>query len=326
MSFSDLLGAGKTGRWWLVGSAWKGRSAAASDSKSSSSSSLGGKNNNSDNLNEKDILARARARALKRGERKRTTDEDENENEQKRGKKKSKKKEIISEEFQDLAGLAAKQRMNSGIRGQIFCVIMGSVDYMDAFEKLLKLNLRLKQQPEILRVLVHCCLQEKTYNPYYSLVFQKFCDHSREMRYSARIVIWDHLKRVETAEEVNWGTRHVINLALLSAYLVNKHSLSMYALKAVPWGSQSPHAVLFGITILQELTSQNSNKVKKLFTAHSNDQSKAEEFQVMWDTILVFFKRNFSPALKRMEDNPRNRKCKKGMKLAQRILNGDEIV
>ncbi len=34
--------------------------------------------------------------------------------------------------------LARKQRMNTDIRRNIFCVLMSSEDYLDAFEKLLR--------------------------------------------------------------------------------------------------------------------------------------------------------------------------------------------
>lgn len=34
--------------------------------------------------------------------------------------------------------LARKQRMNTDIRRNIFCVVMSSEDYLDAFEKLLR--------------------------------------------------------------------------------------------------------------------------------------------------------------------------------------------
>lgn len=40
-----------------------------------------------------------------------------------------------------LYDLALKQRMNTGIRRSIFCAIMSSTDYEDAFDKLMSLNL-----------------------------------------------------------------------------------------------------------------------------------------------------------------------------------------
>lgn len=48
-------------------------------------------------------------------------------------------------EAQKLLQLAAAQRMNTDARRAIFCIIMSSEDYVDAFEKLLRLDLSGKQ-------------------------------------------------------------------------------------------------------------------------------------------------------------------------------------
>lgn len=42
----------------------------------------------------------------------------------------------------ELLQLAAQQRMNTDVRRTVFCVVMGSEDYMDASEKLLRLPLK----------------------------------------------------------------------------------------------------------------------------------------------------------------------------------------
>lgn len=46
------------------------------------------------------------------------------------------------EEAKRLRDLASKQHMGSGVRKDIFTVMMSSEDYMDAFEKLIRLNLK----------------------------------------------------------------------------------------------------------------------------------------------------------------------------------------
>lgn len=48
-------------------------------------------------------------------------------------------------EAQQMLQLAVEQRMNTDARKGIFCVVMGSEDYIDAFEKLLRLDLPGKQ-------------------------------------------------------------------------------------------------------------------------------------------------------------------------------------
>ena len=52
-------------------------------------------------------------------------------------------------------------------------------DYLDAFEKLLRLNLKEVQEREMVHVLIDCCLQEKIYNPYYAYLAQKLCEYKR---------------------------------------------------------------------------------------------------------------------------------------------------
>lgn len=52
-------------------------------------------------------------------------------------------KEVL--EAQKLVKLAAAQRMNTDVRRAIFCIIMSGEDYIDAFEKLLRLDLSGKQ-------------------------------------------------------------------------------------------------------------------------------------------------------------------------------------
>lgn len=52
-------------------------------------------------------------------------------------------KEVL--EAQKMLQLAAEQRMNTDARKAIFCIIMSGEDYIDAFEKLLRLDLQGKQ-------------------------------------------------------------------------------------------------------------------------------------------------------------------------------------
>ncbi|XP_042562379.1 nucleolar MIF4G domain-containing protein 1 isoform X2 [Clupea harengus] len=78
--------------------------------------------------------------------------------------------------------LARKQRMNTDIRRNIFCVIMTSEDYLDAFEKLLRLGLKDQQEREIVHVLMDCCLQEKAFNAFYAVLGEKLCSHDRRFQ------------------------------------------------------------------------------------------------------------------------------------------------
>lgn len=45
-----------------------------------------------------------------------------------------------------------------------------------------RLGLKDQQEREIVHVLVDCCLQEKTYNPFYAFLAGKFCDYERRFQ------------------------------------------------------------------------------------------------------------------------------------------------
>lgn len=54
--------------------------------------------------------------------------------------------DVVDAELADkVLQLAAAQRMNTDVRRSIFCVIMTAEDYVDAFEKILRLGLTGKQ-------------------------------------------------------------------------------------------------------------------------------------------------------------------------------------
>ncbi|CAI9571724.1 unnamed protein product, partial [Staurois parvus] len=118
--------------------------------------------------------------------------------------------------------LARKQRMNTDIRRNIFCVIMTSEDYLDAFEKLLKLGLKDHQEREIVHVLIDCCLQEKLYNPFYSFLASKFCEYDRRFQMTFQFSMWDKFRDLG-----NLSTATFSNLIQLLSHLIKKKSLPL---------------------------------------------------------------------------------------------------
>ncbi|KAG6856902.1 hypothetical protein H0H87_012483 [Tephrocybe sp. NHM501043] len=110
----------------------------------------------------------------------------------------------------DLIQLARKQGMNTDIRRSIFVVLMSSDDYVDACERLSQLNLTEVQQREIVRVLLHCCGNERSYNPYYTLVCQQLCRISHSYRITLQFSLWDFLR--DLGETSVGGTKLIKNL------------------------------------------------------------------------------------------------------------------
>jgi len=44
------------------------------------------------------------------------------------------------------------------------------------------MGLKEQQEREIVHVLMDCCLQEKTFNPFYAVLGEKFCSHDRRFK------------------------------------------------------------------------------------------------------------------------------------------------
>ncbi|CAL5350673.1 unnamed protein product [Camellia sinensis] len=131
-------------------------------------------------------------------------------------------------EAQKLLQLAAVQRMNTDVRRAIFCVIMSGEDYVDAFEKLLRLDLQGKQDREIMRVLVECCLQEQIFNKYYSVLAIKLCSHDKNHKITLQYCLWDHFKGLESMQLMR-----SMHLSKFVAEMVTSFTLSLAVLKAV---------------------------------------------------------------------------------------------
>ncbi|KAL6307436.1 ARM repeat-containing protein [Sparassis latifolia] len=169
-----------------------------------------------------------------------------------------------------LLKLARKQGMNTDIRRGIFVVLMSSEDYVDACERLSQLKLTEVQQREIIRVLLHCCGNEKSYNPYYTLIGQQLCRTSHSHRITLQFCLWDFLRDLG---ETNVGGAEIIknlgdessgfdvksvsttrktNIAKAYAWWIAKDCCTLAILKPVDFTSLKPQTHTF----LKELLTQ----------------------------------------------------------------------
>ncbi|XP_053120720.1 nucleolar MIF4G domain-containing protein 1 [Hemicordylus capensis] len=144
--------------------------------------------------------------------------------------------------------LARKQRMNTDIRKNIFCILMTSEDFLDAFEKLLKLRLKDQQEREIVHVLVDCCLQEKTYNPFYAFLSAKFCEYERRFQMTFQFSMWDKIRDLE-----NLSTTAFSNLVNLLAHLLKTKSVSLSVFKVIEFSELDKPKVHFLRQVLSVL-------------------------------------------------------------------------
>ncbi|XP_039943047.1 nucleolar MIF4G domain-containing protein 1 [Hirundo rustica] len=163
--------------------------------------------------------------------------------------------------------LARKLRMNTDIRRSIFCVLMTSEDFMDAFEKLLKLGLKDQQEREIVHVILYCCLQEKTFNPFYAFLASKFCGYERRFQVTFQFSIWDKIRDIE-----NLSAAAISNLVSLLAHLIRTKSLPLSVLKVIEFGELDKPKVRFLRQVLSTLlTKADEEEITDIFMRVSDN-------------------------------------------------------
>ncbi|KAM9712409.1 nucleolar MIF4G domain-containing protein 1 [Menidia menidia] len=144
--------------------------------------------------------------------------------------------------------LARKQRMNTEVRRNIFCVLITSEDYLDAYEKLLRMGLKDKQEREIVHVLMDCCLQEKSFNAFYAVLGEKFCCHDRRFQMTFQFSLWDKFRDLSNLSKSTFS-----NLILLVTHFLQKKCLSLSILKVIEFGELDKATVRFLRQVLTKL-------------------------------------------------------------------------
>ncbi|KAI9586716.1 nucleolar MIF4G domain-containing protein 1 homolog [Glossina fuscipes] len=137
-------------------------------------------------------------------------------------RKDSNGKERFSEK---LLALAKQQKMNTEERRNIFCIIMSADDCMDAFEIL---RLSIKDQRSIAYVIIHCCLNEKSSNPYYAHLALKFCLYDRKYQLAFQFASWDRISDIDAL-----NTAQLRNLAQFLQHLILHGGLQLSTLKVI---------------------------------------------------------------------------------------------
>ncbi|KAJ3076203.1 suppressor of glycerol defect [Podochytrium sp. JEL0797] len=158
----------------------------------------------------------------------------------------------------DLLRLAKSQRMTTDIRRSVFVALMSAEDFVDAYEKLTRLGLKQKQEREIVRVLLHCCTNEKTYNPYYYLVATKFCSASHGFKITFQYALWDAVREFESGhsedsdneDDEEDGTssktlRKISHLAKFYSALVAGGFLGLTIMKSLDFATMSTYPALY---------------------------------------------------------------------------------
>lgn len=131
-----------------------------------------------------------------------------------------------NEEVIKIEKLAKAQRMNTEIRKTIFSTIVSSEDFSDAFERILALKLTGKQEREIILVIIHCCGQEKVFNPFYALLAGKFASYRQGFKITLQYTLWDCFRQLK-----DYPLRKLANIAKLYGMLLAQEDLPLSILR-----------------------------------------------------------------------------------------------
>lgn len=158
-----------------------------------------------------------------------------------------------------LLELARKQRMNTDDRRNVFCIIMSAEDYIDAFDKLLHLGI--KDPRVIVTVIIHCCLSEKQFNPYYAVLAQKFTDHDRKYHQAFQYGLWDRIKDISSLSQIQ-----IKNLASFLIHLIQQGGLPLSVIKVIEFSELDKITHKFVKQIMIELLLSKDDVFSNVFS------------------------------------------------------------
>lgn len=197
-----------------------------------------------------------------------------------------------NEEEQILLKLANKFRMNTSVKRDIFVVVMSSRDASDAFERLSRLDLKGKQDREIIRVIATICGLEKTYNEFYGELLAIFCEQNRQNRTTLQYVFWDFFKALAN-EGSSVAEKHLdrkaINMARLLAKMVTHFHLSLSVLKVLEMSALTSHMTLFLATFFLALFST------KVILSPSQSSPRPPSVRSLTKHLPVFWTESLPP-------------------------------
>ncbi|OWZ10128.1 hypothetical protein PHMEG_00017068 [Phytophthora megakarya] len=173
-----------------------------------------------------------------------------------------------------LLKLAEKQHMNTDVRKKIFVALMGATDCFDAYERLLQLHLKEKQEREI-----------------------KLCEMDPRYKFTLQLAFWDIFKQIEALTP-----RRLYNQAQMLAGLVLGSSLSLSCLKVLDFTQLEEKSILFLRVLMEEILKVESELEMAQVFQRLLQTKKA---QLTIDGLAVFFHQHLTSF--RGETDPKTR-------------------
>lgn len=147
--------------------------------------------------------------------------------------------------------------MNTDAKRNVFYLLMTAEDYVDAFEKIISST---NDERTIAAVVIHCCLSEKSFNAFYGVLAQKFCEHNRKLILAFQFSLWDRIKDIEAQT-----SRQISNLSQLLVHLISNGSLPLSVLKVIQFSEIEKLTLRFMRQVMLGLLLLEEEKFKNVF-------------------------------------------------------------
>lgn len=210
---------------------------------------------------------------------------------------------------QKIFALAKKQRMNTDDKKNIFYILMTAEDYLDAFEKIVS---AVRDERSIVAVIIHCCLSEKDFNPYYSVIAQKFCDHNRKFLLALQFSLWDKIKDINSL-----SIKQVSNLARFTIALIENGNLPLSVLKVIEFNQIEKTTLRYLRQVMLGLLLIDDEKFHQIFERIA-PSAKLNPFKDQLRLFLKVFVVKDEKKIKISDDQMA--KLKERMQLADKFL------
>eukprot|EP00484_Ammonia_sp_Unknown_P022493 CAMPEP_0197046654 /NCGR_PEP_ID=MMETSP1384-20130603/22341_1 /TAXON_ID=29189 /ORGANISM="Ammonia sp." /LENGTH=209 /DNA_ID=CAMNT_0042478487 /DNA_START=1 /DNA_END=627 /DNA_ORIENTATION=+ len=196
--------------------------------------------------------------------------------------------------------------MNTPIRRAIFCIVMDSDDYIDAFQKLMQLNIDNKEHTEIVRIILLLCMRQNAYNQYFALLLEKIMKERRAWKFALHCAFWDRFNEVEEL-----SSSDLIHLAKLLSDLIHCKCLNLVVLKRMDIMKATPKNLLFVSTLFTHLLNRsNANEVHHVFASLAGNKKLVglkQDIEIFFNTVLIPRTKTEIASLKRKHKEAQDR-------------------
>ncbi|KAF1769840.1 hypothetical protein GCK72_001657 [Caenorhabditis remanei] len=186
----------------------------------------------------------------------------------------------------EVVSLATKAGMNSEVRRHIFCSVATADDEDDAFERLLKLQLKGEKERELVHVLIAMMMKEKTFNAFYAALLQRFCEFNKRFVITLQFALWDRLRECEKLKPYQRTS-----IAQLLQHLIANEVMSITVLKTVEWATRSSSLTVILKKLFLGLAKSPESVLKRVFEPVVNPQKRAK-FELLSEGMRVFWHMN----------------------------------